>query len=157
MHPAPRNISLTARAAGLTFVQTPLATLPFAVFAAIVTFGTITLGFAVVSLADRTARRNPSTTWSWNTRDSGAEKVGACAARAQFWLGVLWLVYVELAVWAVLEANEEVVPIKLPPSNDCVPCHVFIPTYCGLQIYAESFRIFLLKMQKEWRIAPEKR
>jgi hypothetical protein len=104
-----------------------LATLPFGLFAAMVSAGTLLLGAAVVGLADRAARRRESHRWTWNAQ-LRAERVGECAARAQFWLGVLAVLWLDLLVWAVLEANEEV-PVALPAASGCVPCAVFIPVY----------------------------
>ncbi len=101
--------------------------LPFWVFSAVVVFGTLLLGAAVVGLADVSARKRESRRWTWNAQ-LRAERVGECTATAQFWLGVMVLLWVDLAVWAVLEANEEV-PVKLPQAGDCVPCAVFIPLY----------------------------
>jgi hypothetical protein len=101
--------------------------LPFWLFSAAVIFGTLMLGAAVVGIADVSARRRESRRWTWNAQ-LRAERVGDCAATAQFWLGVLVLLWVDLVVWAVLEANEEV-PVNLPPAGDCIPCAVFIPLY----------------------------
>ena len=107
--------------------NTPRAELPFWVFSAAVVFGTLLFGAAVVGLADVSARRRESRRWTWNAQ-LRAERVGDCTATAQLWLGVLVLTWVDLAVWAVLEANEEV-PAHLPSTGDCVPCAVFVPLY----------------------------
>lgn len=103
------------------------AELPFWVFSTAVVFGTLLLGAAIVGLADVSARKRESRRWTWNAQ-LRAERVGDWAATAQFWLGVLVLLWVDLVVWAVLEANEEV-PVLLPPAGGCVPCAVFIPLY----------------------------
>lgn len=100
---------------------------PFWVFAAAVVFGTLLLGAAVVGLADNSVRRRQSRRWTWNAQ-LRAERADACTATAQFWLGVMALLWIDLVVWAVLESNEEV-PVRLPPANDCIPCAVFIPLY----------------------------
>jgi hypothetical protein len=54
------------------------------------------------------------------------------AAHALFWLGAGLVFSAVLVVWAVLESNEEDVPFpSLPPTDDCMPCRLFIPFYAG--------------------------
>jgi hypothetical protein len=63
-------------------------------------------------------------------RGAGGQASAARVLGRGYWLGVAALVWLDLAVWAVLEANEET-PVRLPPASSCVPCAVFIPFYAA--------------------------